>query len=588
MQESHDDVMAHLDGLRSLCTSLTDDEQDAEDLVQEVLLAAFESSTRDPTRPVRPWLRQVARNVAWHWRRRKDRPKTSAKRSITRHSAELVEIAKDATAAWAALLSNASAQARTVLILRDLLDLSSAETAAIMGLTVSNVDVIAHRVRQRLRRLETTTPTRGQRIRAVANAFPSVSLGSRTPEELLFDGAVRTSEVHWSGTAISVVWSSLLDAAERLSSGNGPARLRVAISRIRTMEHHPDAELTAALDRARTIAATLDDPSGMAELDTLQATRLMERGRVAEAMQSLWSAAEVAPPAHPVRAAILIVLSRLHLLKGQWSSAVASLKGACEFSDHPEIRRVVRHNLAAAHASGGDRQRALATARASFATHNAQGRPRMASLALGTAAVALTHLGRLEESVAHIQRARTHARHARALREELIMDGHLAFVRLLRGELEVAAALAHEVTERSRAHGYPERRCTSLATRGVALRGLGDISGSYEALRQGYELARELRRTALVASVLPHLVVSAAMASEPFEDLAREALAVSAETDRALYVSAELLCHAARVQAGKADSYAPPADLEKLSSTNAYVRLALQTVTEPKPSHPTT
>ena len=87
-----------LQWLRRLAVTLARDADEADDLVQDTLVAAWREPPRDLTRPVRPWLSTVLRNL-WRMRRRsgarreqREQAGASASGSITEPERELVRL----------------------------------------------------------------------------------------------------------------------------------------------------------------------------------------------------------------------------------------------------------------------------------------------------------------------------------------------------------------------------------------------------------------------------------------------------------------------------------------------------------------
>jgi RNA polymerase sigma factor (sigma-70 family) len=120
---------------------------DAEDLTTEVFLAALRPlRVSASVREVRSYLVATARTVlADHWRRTLGRELTT----LDEDQAELIlddgHGGKDRLADAERILTELPENYRTVLRLRYLLGHSLKETAAVMGVTVSNAKVLQHR-----------------------------------------------------------------------------------------------------------------------------------------------------------------------------------------------------------------------------------------------------------------------------------------------------------------------------------------------------------------------------------------------------------------------------------------------------------
>ena len=152
--------------LTRFCRSLTSCVQDADDLAQEALARAL---TRPPRldRPLLPWLRRVARNVHVD-RLRKGRRQVDA-------DVEAVAVPSPAASRrpWATGLPTRVRQHLrprdlAVLLLREALDLTVAETAAALGMSRANVRVVHHRA---LHRLQAPPPMSAERATKSLEAF---------------------------------------------------------------------------------------------------------------------------------------------------------------------------------------------------------------------------------------------------------------------------------------------------------------------------------------------------------------------------------------------------------------------------------
>ncbi len=157
-------VVPELDMLLRAARSLSDNIQDAEDLVQDTLCRAFRSLDRFDGRHPRAWLLTIMRN-ADHNRHRRRRP------TLLRHeetlnaeidgrnppssSAEDVAI-RPMTAPWVAnALDGLTPRLRAVTHLVDVDGLSYDETAAVLDIPVGTVMSRLHRARRQMRtRLE--------------------------------------------------------------------------------------------------------------------------------------------------------------------------------------------------------------------------------------------------------------------------------------------------------------------------------------------------------------------------------------------------------------------------------------------------
>lgn len=133
----------HAGPMYAFCVRFTGDPQRAEDVVQEVFLRAWRSlsSTDLRTRPVRPWLLHVARNLLTDAHRaEQSRPVLIA----DDHALEWTRAGDDldrAVEAWqvAAALARLTPEHRKVLVQAHWLGRSVAETATVLGVPPGTV-----------------------------------------------------------------------------------------------------------------------------------------------------------------------------------------------------------------------------------------------------------------------------------------------------------------------------------------------------------------------------------------------------------------------------------------------------------------
>ncbi|NVB38814.1 sigma-70 family RNA polymerase sigma factor [Pseudenhygromyxa sp. WMMC2535] len=167
-------VRAHVGPLRAAALRLLKDEADADDVVQEAFLSAFRSldSFRGEAR-LGTWLHRIAINAALQRLRRRRREDESGQREDI--EALLPRFLEDGHAEqlyrpWVQsadeLVSRAETRKRvrelidelpegyrTVLILRDIEELDTAESADLLGISRGTLKVRLHRARQALRNL---------------------------------------------------------------------------------------------------------------------------------------------------------------------------------------------------------------------------------------------------------------------------------------------------------------------------------------------------------------------------------------------------------------------------------------------------
>ena len=156
--------------LWGLCYRMTGNAADADDLVQETFVRALEHPPPRTDEPMRPWLVRVAMNLSrdlLRKRRRRDYtgpwlPSPVATDEESLPSFEPAAPSEDSPAARSDLLESISfafllalealtPQQRAVLLLRDVFDYSTAETAAALDLTEANVKVTLLRARKRMK-----------------------------------------------------------------------------------------------------------------------------------------------------------------------------------------------------------------------------------------------------------------------------------------------------------------------------------------------------------------------------------------------------------------------------------------------------
>ncbi len=162
MTESLDTVFAREQRpLWGLCYRMTGSAADADELVQETFARALETPPKDGSRPLGPWLRTVALNLSRdRLRRRKEthvgtfvpEPVADAELEQEPDRSPEARVSQLESASWAFLLALEvlSDKQRAVLVLRDVYDLSTRETAEALELSESHVKVLLHRARKAL------------------------------------------------------------------------------------------------------------------------------------------------------------------------------------------------------------------------------------------------------------------------------------------------------------------------------------------------------------------------------------------------------------------------------------------------------
>ena len=159
--------------LWGLCYRMTGNASDAEDLVQETFVRALEKPPRRLDEPLRPWLVRVAMNLSRdHLRRRKVRgytgewlpsPVSTEEESLASYEppapssdspATRYDMVESVSFAFLLALEALTPSQRAVLILRDVFDYSTGETAEALGVSEASVKVMLHRARRRMRDYE--------------------------------------------------------------------------------------------------------------------------------------------------------------------------------------------------------------------------------------------------------------------------------------------------------------------------------------------------------------------------------------------------------------------------------------------------
>lgn len=156
--------------LWGLCYRMTGNAADADDLVQETFVRALEHPPRRTDEPMRPWLVRVAMNLSRDLLRRRRRrdytgpwlpsPVATDEESLpsfepaaptTDSPAARYDLLESISFAFLLALEALTPQQRAVLLLRDVFDYSTAETAEALDLTAANVKVTLLRARKRMK-----------------------------------------------------------------------------------------------------------------------------------------------------------------------------------------------------------------------------------------------------------------------------------------------------------------------------------------------------------------------------------------------------------------------------------------------------
>ena len=153
--------------LWGLCYRMTGSAADAEDIVQDTFVKALEKPPADTRAPWRPWLAKVAMNLSRDRLRRRRRreyvgpwlpspvvtendEQLTIDQTITSDNSPLAhyDLMESITLAFLLAMEALTPAQRAVLLLRDVFDYSTSETAETLEMTESNVKVTLHRARQ--------------------------------------------------------------------------------------------------------------------------------------------------------------------------------------------------------------------------------------------------------------------------------------------------------------------------------------------------------------------------------------------------------------------------------------------------------
>lgn len=151
----------HAAGLHRLAYHMTGHLSDSQDLVQETLLAAYQSLERFRGQAsVRTWLcRILTLQVAQHWRRQSYRRTRSLEQPVEGQGDAAMAVDSDSTAASDArldlheLLGQLPMEFRQAILLREIEGFSYDEIARMLGVPRGTVESRIFRARQRLREL---------------------------------------------------------------------------------------------------------------------------------------------------------------------------------------------------------------------------------------------------------------------------------------------------------------------------------------------------------------------------------------------------------------------------------------------------
>jgi RNA polymerase sigma factor (sigma-70 family) len=181
--------------LWGLCYRMTGNAADADDIVQETFVKTIENPPRNTEEPLRPWLIRVAMNISRDYLRRRRRrgytgpwlpspvptddaesPASYEPPALSEDSpAARYEMLESISFAFLLALEALTPSQRAALLLRDVFDYSTEETAIALDMTEANVKVLLHRARKRMKEYDKTkaafTPARQQATQRALEQF---------------------------------------------------------------------------------------------------------------------------------------------------------------------------------------------------------------------------------------------------------------------------------------------------------------------------------------------------------------------------------------------------------------------------------
>ena len=150
-------MVEHQEAVFRLAYLLLGDPADAEDAAQETFIRAYRALDRfDGARPLRPWLMQIAANLARNRLRSVGRYVAALRRALATEPEPVIHAAadqasrEDADLLWQAI-RRLDASDQEIVYLRFFLDLPIEETAQALGIAEGTVKSRLHRALGRLR-----------------------------------------------------------------------------------------------------------------------------------------------------------------------------------------------------------------------------------------------------------------------------------------------------------------------------------------------------------------------------------------------------------------------------------------------------
>lgn len=152
-------VQQHREAVFRLAYLISNNSDDAEDITQETFIRALKCFHYfDPTRPLRPWLLQITRNLARNQNRSWERYKHMLKRLFEGHQrlrsdVEAITHAQEQARSLHEAIRQLPGDYQDVIYTRYFLELSVDESAAVLGIAEGTVKSRSHRALKQLRAL---------------------------------------------------------------------------------------------------------------------------------------------------------------------------------------------------------------------------------------------------------------------------------------------------------------------------------------------------------------------------------------------------------------------------------------------------
>jgi RNA polymerase sigma-70 factor (ECF subfamily) len=147
-------MRTHQAAVFRLAYLLLGDPDEAEDAAQETFLRAYHALRRfDPSRPLRPWLMQIASNLVRNQRRSLGRQFKALMRLAAEPAASEPSLATDDTHTLWNAIRKMSFEHQQVIYLRFFLDMSEQEISAAVGIAPGTVKSRLHRALAALRQV---------------------------------------------------------------------------------------------------------------------------------------------------------------------------------------------------------------------------------------------------------------------------------------------------------------------------------------------------------------------------------------------------------------------------------------------------